>query len=321
MVKQKSKKSIISSAEFESIISAHPIVMLIIGRRRFGKSALGFHMIEKFHKKHPELKIFVVSLPKEKQRLLPDWIHPVDNIEELPDNCVALIDEAALKYHAHRWQKKETEVMDQMISFSGQRKQTFIFITHTMRKFAVTLLMDINVILCKKPSLLHSKLERSEFRKLIEVVEREFNKLPEDKVKKATYVISDDYQGFIYNPLPSFWSEQLSETYATNRNNQEEEGVIMSKEHVLTKEDLDMQIQETERKISEIKEKDTRVKRASVILSPDGTQIGSISFFDNLKTIFILGTKRYTGEGEKAFWVAAAYAASLGHKIKPLQVG
>jgi len=320
MVKQKSKKSVISSAEFESIISAHPIVMLIIGRRRFGKSALGFYMIEKFHKNQPGLKIFVVSLPKEKHQLLPDWIRPVDNVEDLPENCVALIDEGALKYHAHKWQKKETEVMDQMISFSGQRRQTFIFITHTMRKFAVTLLMDINVVLCKKPSLLHSKLERSEFRKLMEIVDHEFNKLPEDKVKAATYVISEDYQGFIYNPLPSFWSEQLSEAYATNRNNQKEEGIIMPKEYGLTKEDLDEQILETEHRIKELK-KETKVKRASVILSPDGTQIGSISFFDDLKTIFILGKERYTGEGEKAFWSAAGYAASLGNKIKNLQVG
>jgi len=197
-----------------SSIISHPSVILIIGRRRFGKSALGYHILEKFHKQHPELKIFVVSLPKEKHHLLPDWITPVDIVEDLPDNCVALVDEGAMKYHAHKWNKKETEVMDTMISISGQRHQTFIFITHTMRKFAVTLLLDINILLCKKPSLLHSKLERSEFRKLVEEVDREFNKLPKDDVKKSVYVLSDDFKGFIRNPLPSFWSEDLSEAYA-----------------------------------------------------------------------------------------------------------
>ena len=92
------------------------------------------------------------------------------------------------------------------------------------------------------------------------------------------------------------------------------------------KESLDKQIRETEYKLKELKRKETkgpRVKRASVILS-HGTQIGSISFFDDLKTIFILGTERYItrpGVGEKAFWIASGYAASLGHKIKNLQVG
>lgn len=195
-------------------IITHPSVILVIGRRRSGKSALGYHIEEKIHKELPNLKIFVVSLPKEKHYLLPDWIIPVTNVEELPDNCVALIDEGAMKYHAHRWHKKETEVMDILISVSGQRHQTFIFITHTLRKFAVTLLLDINVLLVKKPSLLQMKLERNEFRKLIEEIDREFNKLPKIDVKRSVYVVSDDYKGFIRNPLPSFWSEELSEAYA-----------------------------------------------------------------------------------------------------------
>jgi len=195
-------------------IIQHPSVILIIGRRRFGKSALAHYIGEKFHKEKPELKIFIVCLPKEKQELLPDWLIPVDNVEELPDNCVAIIDEGSFKYHAHKWQKKETEVMDRMISISGQRKQTYIFITHTMRKFAVAILLDINILMVKKPSLLQMKLERSQFRKLIEEIDQEFNKLPKDDVKKSVYVVSDDYKGMIRNPLPSYWSEDLSEAYA-----------------------------------------------------------------------------------------------------------
>ena len=205
-------------------IITHPSVILIIGRRRFGKSALGYYILEKIHTDQPNLKIYVVSLPKEKHHLLPTWIQPVDDVEELPDNCVSLVDEGAMKYHAHKWHKKETEVMDKMISISGQRHQTFIFITHTLRKFAVTLLLDINILLVKKPSLLQMKLERSEFRKLIEEIDREFNKIPKEDVKKSVYVVSDDYKGFIRNPLPHFWSEDLSEAYAgININGKKEE--------------------------------------------------------------------------------------------------
>ena len=85
-------------------ILTHPSVILIIGRRRSGKSVLGYHICEKFHKEQPKLKVFSVCLPKEKRHLLPDWIIPIDNIEELPDNCVAIIDEGAMKYHSHKWQ-------------------------------------------------------------------------------------------------------------------------------------------------------------------------------------------------------------------------
>lgn len=194
-------------------IIQHPSIILIIGRRRYGKSALGFSILENFHNER-KLATYAVSLPKEKHYLLPDWITPVETVEELPDNCVAMIDEGALKYHAYMWGAKETVVMDRMISVSGQRDQTFIFITHTMRKFAITLLLDVDILLCKNPSLLHSRLERSEVRKLVDKVAKEFNKLPRDEVKKNTYVISDDFDGFIRNKLPSFWSEELSKSYA-----------------------------------------------------------------------------------------------------------
>lgn len=203
-------------------IIQHPSIILIIGRRRYGKSALGFSILENFHNEK-KLLTYVVSLPKGKHHLLPDWITPVETVEELPDNCVALIDEGALKYHAYMWGAKETVVMDRVISVSGQKDQTFIFITHTMRKFAITLLLDVDILLCKNPSLLHSKLERSEVRKLVDKVAKEFNKLPRDEVKKSTYVISDDFEGFIRNGLPSFWSEDLSKSYAGIPINKKEE--------------------------------------------------------------------------------------------------
>ena len=194
----------------------HPNIVLIIGGRGQGKSALSHNIIERFHNER-NIPVYVVSPPQlhnKLSELLPEWITITDDIGDAPEDCIILVDEAAIRYHSHRWRKKETEVMDVIISVSRQKKQTIIFVTHTMRKFAITLLLDIDVLLCKKPSLLHSKLERSEVRKLIEEVTTEFRKLPKDEVKKNTYVITEDYKGFIRNSLCSYWSEELSEAFA-----------------------------------------------------------------------------------------------------------
>jgi len=199
----------------------HPSIILIIGQRRSGKSVLGYGICEKFHEER-EIPIYVVSLPKEKHHLLPDWLIPIDDIEELPENCLAIIDEGSLKYHAYKWNKKETEVMDRIISVSGQKKQTIIFILHHTTKFAVNLLREINLLLIKKPALLQSRLERSSLRKIIEEAEKEFKKLPRDEIKKNTYVISEDFTGFIRNKLPKFWSEDLSEAWSGIALNEEE---------------------------------------------------------------------------------------------------
>lgn len=191
----------------------HPSIILIIGRRRYGKSALGFYILEKLHTEQT-LLCFVVGFPKQKQHLLPKWITPIENVEELPDNCIALVDEASFRHHAHKVRGKETEYMDKLISVSGQKRQTIIFVTHTMRKFAITLLLDVDLLLCKEPSLLHANLERAEVRKIMEEVKAEFKKLPREDVKKSTYVVSDGWKGFMNNPLPSFWSEELSEAWS-----------------------------------------------------------------------------------------------------------
>ena len=201
----------------------HPSVVLITGKRRSGKSCLAYYILEKINEEQ-KIPCFVVSLPKEKHHLLPSFITPVDTVDALPENCIALIDESSLSYHAYKWGAKETVVMDRMISVSGQKKQTFIFISHTMRKFAVTLLLETDLLLCKEPSLFHSKLERSEVRKLTEEASKEFKKLPKDDVKKNVYVISEDFVGFIHNPMPSFFTPELSAAYAgININEKEEE--------------------------------------------------------------------------------------------------
>ena len=197
----------------------HPSVVLVIGRRRSGKSVLAYGIGEKFHTDH--VSVYVVSLPKEKHHLLPDWLHPVDDIENVPENSLAIVDEGSLKYHAHKWQKKETEVMDRIISVSGQKKQTIIFVLHHTTKFAINLLREIDTFLIKQPALLQSRLERSTLRKIIEEAEKEFKKLPKNEIKKNTYVISDNFTGFIRNKLPSFWSEELSEAWAGIKLNKE----------------------------------------------------------------------------------------------------
>jgi len=208
----------------------HPSVVLITGKRRSGKSCLGYFLLEQFHKER-NIPTYVLSLPKEKHHLLPDFITPVDTVDELPENCIALIDESSLSYHASKWGAKETVVMDRMISVSGQKKQTFVFISHTMRKFAVTLLLEIDLLLCKEPSLFHSKLERSEVRKLTEEVAREFKKLPKGETRKNVYVISEDFVGFIRNPMPSFFTPELSTAYAGIDINQKDEKIEQEAKH------------------------------------------------------------------------------------------
>ena len=74
-----------------------PAVMLVLGKRGSGKSALGYRLLELF--RH-QLAPYVVGAPAQAKQLLPDWIGLAPALEELPNKSMVLIDEAYLAYHA-----------------------------------------------------------------------------------------------------------------------------------------------------------------------------------------------------------------------------
>lgn len=165
------------------------------------------------------------------EKLVPKWLNLTEDIEEIPENCIILCDESALRYHATAWNQKETKAMENIISISRHRKQTVIFIAHITRKFSITLL-DIDVLICKKPGAFHNLIERTEFRKIIENVKKEFEKIPERDHKKYYYIISNKYTGLMENGLSSYWSEELSESFAGISITGEKENRIVEEEIV-----------------------------------------------------------------------------------------
>lgn len=196
----------------DSIIQ-HPMTALIIGMRGSGKTALGMVFGESFHCSNPDVPVYVMNYPVDKRHLLPGWVHYSDNIEDVPQNAFIIMDEAAQKHHAVKWRKDETLLMQSIIGRSRQRKQTIIFITHTARKFAITLILELDMLCVKEPSLFHSRFERAEIRSLLKDVYDEYQKIPINDRQTYTYVFSNHYVGWIKTGLASFWSTDLSEAW------------------------------------------------------------------------------------------------------------
>ena len=74
-----------------------PSVVLILGKRGSGKSALGYRLLELFRY---QLTRYVVGIPGNARKPLPKWIGIAPTLEELPMKAIALIDEVYLHYHA-----------------------------------------------------------------------------------------------------------------------------------------------------------------------------------------------------------------------------
>jgi hypothetical protein len=194
-----------------------PCIVMLAGRRRMGKSALGYYLLTLAQRLY-DVDAYVKGLPREKWHLLPDYIHPLDPEEpDLPDSAAIFLDEAAMFYYARDFGTSLNKALSILLSISGQKDQLLIFATHYTRKIDIDIITDVDILAFKQPGMMYKRFERREMREFVKEVYEKFKKLPDgEDVRKYSYVLADtcDFEGFVTNPLPDFWSEELSKAFA-----------------------------------------------------------------------------------------------------------
>lgn len=208
--------------DFESLemlswlnIITHPSIILILGARGSGKSAAGYKILEYLrHIADP----YVVGLPRQARRLLPEWIGSVPTIEDLPPNSIGLIDESYTLFHSRSSSSERAKVLSNLINLSRQRGITLIFISQEARQIDINIASSANIIIIKNPSILQLEFERKELRKIAEEASRMFADINKRDRNKWAYVYApnSDFVGMMENSLPSFWTPGLSKAYAEN---------------------------------------------------------------------------------------------------------
>jgi hypothetical protein len=190
----------------------HPSLVLVLGKRGSGKSALAYYLIE-IHRYG--LKPYVVGIPQSKQHLLPEWVGVASSLEEVPFGAIAIIDEAYLLYHARGSTTQESKEMSKLINLSRQKGQTIIFVSQESRSIDKNIASSANVIIFKEPGILQSEFERPELNRLAKKASEAFVSISGNK-QQWSYVYSPDadFSGLIKNGLPSFWKPELGRIFA-----------------------------------------------------------------------------------------------------------
>jgi len=194
-----------------------PSIIVLTGRRRYGKTVCGFYLLSQIKRMYPEIECYAKGLPEEKKHLLPDYIGYLSPDEkDLPDDSAIFLDESAMFYYARDFGMDVNKAMSILLSVSGQKNQLLIFATHYLRKLDIDIVTDLDMLAFKMPGLMHKHFERREIRPIVKKVYSEFMKLPgkAEEKKKYTYVMSNDFEGFVTNPLPDFWSSELSNAFS-----------------------------------------------------------------------------------------------------------
>ena len=178
-------------------------VIIITGKRGSGKTALGLYLLTK--SKNP----FIFGLHPSAWQYLPEKITPLERLDKLPEDSTIFIDEAALWFYSRDYTKKVNKFIAKTVTEARHKDQLIIFASHTLRKLDIGIVLDVDAILFKEPSLLHTRLERAEVRNLVELAESKFRSASGD-LRKYVFVASHDIGELIEVPLPSFWCEELS---------------------------------------------------------------------------------------------------------------
>jgi hypothetical protein len=204
-------KDTLEASRWSGIIK-HPSEVVIMGSRGSGKTSLAFRIAEHLRWVAP---VYVVAFPDTARKYLPDWIGMVPTMEDLPNNCIAIVDEASLLYHARSSMTKKAKALPELINLSRQKNQTIIFVTQESGQIDRNILSGADVIIFKEPGLLQTRFDRPELRKITEEANRAFQLIVGDR-RKWSYVIAQGKGdiGLIESAPPTFWTNQLSHAFA-----------------------------------------------------------------------------------------------------------
>ncbi len=190
----------------------HPSVIVILGGRGKGKSALGYRLLEYLRW---TASPYVVGLPENARKLLPDWVGMAASLEDVPLKTIVLVDEAYMPYHARSSMVAEAKTMSQLVNLSRQREQTLIFVSQEARQVDRNIASSANVVIFKDLGIFQLEFDRRELDKIAVQAKQAFAGINGDK-RAWSYIVAQDsdFSGLVENSLPSFWSEKLSHIFA-----------------------------------------------------------------------------------------------------------
>lgn len=197
--------------KFYNKLLKYSLIMLIIGKRGSGKTALGMRLLELFNK-NAKKRCYAVGFQNSK---IPRWIRKADVIEEIPNNSVALIDEGGIVFSSRESMKDANKMLGKIMAIARHKNITLVLVTQNSAMIDLNVLRLADTILLKEPSLLQSEFERKALKNMYDKIIPLF-KEREDK-EKYFYVWDDEFEGLLEYGLPSFWNEGVSKSFRNFR--------------------------------------------------------------------------------------------------------
>jgi len=197
-----------SFADFERALQRYGLIMLIVGKRGSGKTALGMQFLSWFNHV-ARRKCYGIGYDAAK---LPRWIHKTGRVENVPNDSVVLIDEAAILYFSREAMTSTNRMLTKLMTIARHKNLSMILITQSSALVEINVLRLADVLLIKEPSLLQARFERKALQDIFETVDKTFKKLGDDRISHF-YVYCDEFEGLARSSLPHFWNDSISRAF------------------------------------------------------------------------------------------------------------
>lgn len=191
----------------ENIYKSKSQIGIILGARGSGKTAFGIKFLENLYAKNKK-KCFALGFNKNE---FPSWINVVSDISLIENNSFVLIDEGGILFNSRSSMSNANKMLSQLIMIARHKDISILFISQNSSNLEVNILRQADFLVLKPSSLLQKEFERKTIQKIYKKAEEYFNRF-KDK-KGITHIYSSNFLGFISNPLPSFWKENISKSF------------------------------------------------------------------------------------------------------------
>ncbi|MDI6884342.1 MAG: zonular occludens toxin domain-containing protein [Hadesarchaea archaeon] len=196
-----------SYTDFERALQKYGLIMLIVGKRGSGKTALGMQFLAWFNHV-TRRRCYGIGYDAAK---LPGWIKKARNIDEIPNDSVVLVDEAAIMFFSREAMTSMNKMLTKLMAVARHKNLTMMLITQSSALIEINVLRLADVLLLKEPSLLQARFERKALQDIFNTADKTFKKL-DDRVGHF-YVYSDEFEGLMRYSLPYFWDDSISRAF------------------------------------------------------------------------------------------------------------
>jgi len=191
----------------KKIFGAESKIGIILGARGSGKTAFGVKFLENVHAKEQK-SCYALGFKEED---FPSWIKVVSDVSEIKNNSFVLIDESGILFSSRNSMSDSNKFLSNLILVARHKNLNILFISQNSSNLDVNILRQADYLVLKPSSLLQKDFERKIVQKIYQDSAENFEKFKD--VEGLTHIYSSDFNGFVSNPLPSFWGSNISKSF------------------------------------------------------------------------------------------------------------